>query len=229
MSNVDWLATRNEIIARALNNLGVVPLGEDPTPEQQKFALDQLNSTTKFLQTKQLFLWNYGEEEIALVHGQAAYTFVNNDAIGIDEAYYLKPSTSERVFLTTIDQPTYFHITDQAITSGLLDKIYFERGVSTPKIYLYPKPDLTRSDMPTTIKVRVARRLQDWDSASGDVWPAWWVEPLVWRLTADLSHVFRAPLQERAVLEAKANGMLGEAFSDNWRTHDRGDIAFTPD
>jgi len=217
-TDVDWLATRNQIIEQALSHIGVIELGEDPSPEQFARALFQLNSVTKFLETKHLFLWNYSEETIATVAGTASYTFTNSDAIGIDEAYYL--SSGQKINLDVIDMADYRAISDKT-TAGTPAQVAFDRGSVTPTIYLYPVPDAIIS-----LKVRVARRLKDWDTAAGNAWPAWWVEPLVWRMAADLSHMFRLPLPERQLLEAKAADLMREAFIDDFRTHDQGEVIF---
>ena len=223
MSDVDWVMTRNDLIKAALSICGVIPEGEDPSADQQDTARKELDGITKYLQALNLFLWNYSTETVTLVAGTATYIPTNSDAIGIDQAYYLD-SSGCKVFLDIGCWADWLMKTDPN-TSGTVAEVYFNPNVRAPTVAFYPKPDSSVS----TVYVRMARRLKDWDAAADNAaWPQWWFEPLKWKLAANLSHHYRLPLQERAMLEAKAVELINSVKVDNFNDRGGTPLFFTP-
>lgn len=224
MTTMDWATTRNDLIKQALLIVGVVPLGEDPDADQLSIARQSLDSLTKYLQAHNLFLWNYSDVSIPTVASTDDYTITNGDAIGIKEAWYTV--SNKKTSLTIISADEYSALEDKT-TSGTPTQVYFERGLSTPKLWLYPVPDAVYATV-----YRLALRLKDWDSASSnstnEMFPQWWMEPLKWKLAANLAHVFQIQAAKISMLETKANDLMNSVKIDNFDAKDRGDTVFFP-
>jgi hypothetical protein len=212
-----WLGTRNQIIAQMGHHLGVVPFGDSFTGEQFEAVLFELNAIIKNLELNNLFLWNYTEEVTPMVIGQAIYTFVGNNAIGVDNAYYIDVN-GNKVFIPVKSREQWDGITNQTV-AGTPSAIFFNRGNgTTPTFQLYPVPNAQALATFPSLHVRTARKLNDFDHA-GDIsgFPPWLTLPLTWKLTANCSHMFRNNLQERQMFEAKADRLMTEAFADNFK------------
>jgi len=223
MSNVNWSATQNKMIQHAFWRIGVVPYGEQPDSEQQAIALFELNSLMKFLMAKNMPLWNDAENVINTIAGVRGYSILNTDAIAIKKAWY---TISDIIYpLAVYAREEYESLTDRLVTRGTPTSVYFDRSVNAPTIYLYPIPDGIFA-----VTVKVSSKMKDWEAAatnaSFDVLPQWWIEPVIWKLAANLSHVFRLPLPERDRIEAKADGLLKEVFVDNFKSNDMGEVHF---
>jgi hypothetical protein len=151
--------------------------------------------------------------------GQESYGFTNNDAIGVDEAYYISGTT--KVWLERIVLEDYLAL--QPTSNALPTQFYFDRGNRTPAIKLYPQPATIFS-----IYVRTARRLKDWDLAADNAaFPQWWFEPLKWKLAANLCYTFQQPIAKIQLMEAKATELMAAVRADNWNQRDKRDVVFT--
>jgi hypothetical protein len=224
--SVTWTATRNDIIKHAFWRIGVVPYGEDPDAEQLAIARFELNAITKHLHVSSQPLWNVSEVDITTVLDQVEYAIADANAAFMDDAWLT--ISSRPLFLDIYDEPTYRRLTDKAVTSGQPSGVYFKRGIEAPSVFVYPKPDDAYA-----LTLQVVRRLVDWSAANvnqaGDSFPQWWIEPLTWKLSANLSHVFRLNLKERLVLEKKADDLIKSVQVDNFSQNDKGDIFFYAD
>jgi hypothetical protein len=225
-TQMDWTATRNDIIKQALWNIGVVPYGEEPDPEQLSIAKMALNAITKHLQNSHIPLWNFSDLAIATIASTAYYAVTNADAVFIDTAWLT--ISSNTVDLDIYDREYYYSLTDRGVTTGQPTGVFFDRNIATPAVYVYPIPDAVYA-----LTCRLGRRLRDWDSATdnslGDTWPSWWIEPIIWKLAANLSHTFRLPLNERVLLEKKAEELIKSVQTDNFKQNDRGEVKFYAD
>jgi len=222
MTTMDWTAVRNDLIKQALLIVGVIPLGEEPDADQLSIANQALDSITKYLEAHNMFLWSFSDVSIPTVATTASYTITNGDAIGIKEAWYT--TANEKYPLEIISADDYSAITDKT-TAGTPEYVYFSRGINAPVLYLYPVPDAVLA-----ATYRLALRLRDWDNANDNstsaLFPQWWMEPLKWKLAANLAHVFQAPPNKIALLEAKATDLINSVKVDNFANRDWADLNF---
>ena len=224
MTTMDWTEVRNDIIKDALLDIGVLPIGEDPDAEQMAIAVRKFNSLTKFLQALNLFLWNYAEYSFNTVAASASYAITNGDAIGIDGAWWMDGTMRNN--LEIIPRQTYDAISDKTV-AGTPEQVFFDLTINAPKVYLFPVPNAA-----IAMRLRIARRLRDWDNAgdnsAGDVWPQWWIDPLRYRLAADLAITFQLPPAKIQLLEAKAQEMINSVKIDNFSQKDKGEVVMEP-
>jgi len=225
MTTIDWSATQNRIIQQAFWRIGVVPYGEQPDSEQQDIALFELNALMKFLAAKNLPKWNQTEYTFNTVASTRSYAVTNANAIGIGRAWYTD-ADSQIQPLDVYSKEEYENLTDRLVTEGTPSAVYFDRSLTTPTLYLYPIPDAVFA-----MTVQLDRKMTDWESSSGnsafEIVPQHWIEPVTWKLSANLSHVFRLPLPERDRIEAKAENLMREALLDNFKSNDNGEVVFT--
>lgn len=220
----NWTATRNEIIRQAFWRIGVVPYGEDPDGDQQNIAVFELNAITKFLGANNIPLWLFQEISFNLADGEDFYPLSANEAYYLESAWLAE--NNSKIPLNILSVKDYFNLPDRLTTKGTPHSVCFDKGLAVPKIYVYPVPDKTYSFV-----CRIAKRLEDWALASTNqypdfILPQYWIEPLTWKLAANLAYVFRLKLEERSLLEAKAENLLREVLIDNFKQNDKGDIVF---
>jgi len=223
-TQLDWTATRNDIFRNAYWNSGIVPYGEEPDADQIKIAKFHLNSIVKNLEASIQPLWAYRDVPINTIVGPPpTYIIPEADAVGIDSAW-----VTENNLTTTIDiysREHYYSLEDRFVTTGRPQGVYFERDVNASRLHIYPIPDAIYA-----MTYRLSIRLRDFDvpddNIAGDLWPQSWIEPLTWKLTANLSHVFRLPLKERVLYEKKADDLLKSVKVDSFSENDRGEVKF---
>jgi hypothetical protein len=87
-TDFDWSSTRNDIMQRAFRIIGVLPLGDSLSGEQQLQAVQALNDMVKAWQTRHVFLWKVQQLTLSLTTGNATYALPTDPSvIGIEKAW----------------------------------------------------------------------------------------------------------------------------------------------
>lgn len=91
---------------------------------------------------------------------------------------------------------------------GAPNQIFFQTGASTPRIYIYPRPD-TITD---TVEILIRRNIKDLDETTNNPdFPQEWFEALYLGLAWRVSNVYRKTIREREYLGLIAEKALKEA------------------
>lgn len=202
LTDFDYLATRNQIIAAAFEIVGVIEAEQSPTAEQLVQGTKVLQTVVKSWSNDHLFLWSFDQSSFATVAAQEAYTTADlsgdDDAIiGLDKAWVVQ--SSEDIALEVVSYSRYLDIYNKDTSSGRPEVIAF-KPTPDPSFYVWPSPDAIY-----TIKTLGIYPLKDFDTAagSGDL-PARFQEALIYALADRLFDRYPGPMNERLLIQGKA-------------------------
>lgn len=211
-TDYDFNQTRNELIARAYRIIGkqsdLGPVSAEMI-EQGQIAL---NGVVKSWATKHVFLWAMESQTITAT-ADTATTVLGNDVLFVDRAY--RVDTNADVRLELISFRDYQNIVDKD-SSGAPYCMAIDYAKSTPTAYFWPVQTAN-----TSIKIFVAQRLEDMDTASGNAdIPQRFLEALQYALAATLADEFGLQLNERAYLKQRADELFAYAKQSDNETQD---------
>lgn len=209
ITDFDYIATRNAIIASAFRIVGAVEAGEQPTAEQLAQGVEALQLLIKSWSNKHLFLWSFKQTSFATVADQELYTITDltgdDDAIiGLDKAWVV--DSDDDIPLEVVSYSRYLDIVDKDTNDGRPHVVAF-RPTPDPSFYLWPTPDKAY-----TLKVLCTFPLQDFDTAdgTGDI-PVEFQRALKYGLAEDLLDEYPGPMNERQYIQSKAFELFREA------------------
>lgn len=212
----DFTNTRNQIIDRAFEIIGVKTLGETLDGESTQQGVLALNTLVKSWQGKNIFLWTLRTVDQTLSAGTEDYLLTSDPAIvAVDTAYIAGANDDEK--LEVLSWRQYQDIPDKA-SSGRPVAVAIN-NLPSPTLYVYPVPTST-----LTLRMLAICKLKDWDSASsGGDFPVRWERALTYCLAADLADSYGLQLGERDRLAQKAERLFIEARQGD---RDRTDTPF---
>lgn len=195
--STDWTLTRDEIITEALEDLGVLDVGDAPETNDVTSASRALNIVLKSLQADPSIALRFIEEQtVSLVASTASYSLASDTMKVMD--VWLRISGVD-THLDVISKEEYDLLSDKSAEGQPL-KAYIDYAPSTPVIYFYPVPSGTY-----TAYVVDERRIEDMDGASDNVdLPVEALDMVVKSLCAKLANKFTLPLEERMYWQQQA-------------------------
>lgn len=183
-----WAASRDDIINRALANVGAVGPGVDAAGIIRTDAAARLDSIVKELDAEGAFLWRTTRLTVATTASQG-YVTLSATAFDVDEPVsFLKAGGTARVPLTPMSADEYMALPDRTVEAETPSRYYIEKALSSGRtaltMYLYPEP----SDTGDTVEYRAQVRAKDFNTgATNPDFPSGWHNALVNRLSADLA------------------------------------------
>lgn len=218
----DYLATRNEVIESAFEIVGALETGQTLDGDMLAQGVRALQLMVKGWSNKHLFLWSFNQGSFATVSGQELYTTTdltgdNDTIIGLDKAWIV--DGTEDLPLEVISYSRYLDIFDKESNSGRPIAVAF-KPTPSPSFYVWPSPDAAY-----TIKVLSVFPLKDFDDASGsgDV-PARFQEALVYGLADRLFDRYPGPMNERQLIQNKAEKFFLEAKRADTPTETKNEV-----
>lgn len=222
VTDFDYIATRNEIIAAAYRIAGVIEKSQPLNAAQIAQGLEALELLVKSWSNKDLFLWSYNTDDFSTVASQETYVSADGlDAsiIGIHKAWVIDSGSSREEPLEVISWSRYRDIEDKETATGRPTHIAFKSvPISTPSatpqpsLYIYPSPDAVY-----TVRILGTYPLQDFDE-NADGTGGMRVElqrALKYGLAEDLLDEYPGPMNEREYIQRKAATLFAEAKSGN--------------
>lgn len=208
-----WSASRDEIIADALANVGAIGPGDDADGPMRAHAARALDRIVKAIDGEGQFLWRMSELTTTTVSGTASYA-LSALAFDVDEPInYMDSAGTSRVPLRPMTRDEYMALPDRTTTSDVPARYYIEKSISGVRLLctmkLYPVPNSTGD----TITYVAALRSKDFSTgATTPDFPSNWTACLVYGLTAELAPAYRQfdlAMQQRALYEAEKAKQLG--------------------
>ena len=219
MTALDHAATRNEIIERALRNIGVIGENQNGTAYQIDKGSKALNGIVKSFGLNNTFGWRQTPTTFNTVASTTSYTPAEG-VIGLTQAFVRIDSNDYP--MNNVAYDTYYGLQRLKSAEARPTEIVFKSNPTAALIYLHPTPDAVYA-----VHYLATMKCKDYDAASDvNLFPSHWEEVLVWKLSAALSHEYGLPMQERMALEAKAQKMYEDSRLDNWQHFGRGEITF---
>lgn len=197
-----WSASRDDIVSRALANLGAIGPGESATGNMRTDAAARLDAIAKELDAEGDFLWRVARLTFATIASTAGYA-LNATAFDVDEPVsYLKAGGTSRVPLTAMGSDDYRALPDRTTTSSTPARYTVEKTLSGGRealtMYLYPVPSATGD----TVEYRAAVRAKDFNTgASTPDFPSSWTSCLTNRLSADLAPSYGQGMAVRTFMD----------------------------
>lgn len=197
-TDYDFISTRNEVIARALQTIGAHSLGQKLTGEQINGASDVLNSMVKSWQNQHVFLWTLISTTVTWVVDQSDYDLGSDPKFKAVWAAYRVENNSEYP-IRIISHDEFTDIEGEQSGSGTPSVAAFD--YSSSKIRFWPDPDST--DNCRVVGVRYNKDLDDADSL-GD-FTSRWEEALVCGLAAKLAPIYGLSVTEQRHYQGMAS------------------------
>jgi len=214
-------ATRNEIIERSLRQIGVLGRDQNPDGYQVDKAQRALNGIIKHLDLGNDFVWKTLTTTFNTVAATASYTPATG-VVGLHEALIRVSDLDDPLIKMTYED--YYSNVLEKTSTGKPTHIVWKDHPSTPSIILWPVPDAIYA-----VHYLGVYKLDDYTSAGATALvPSHWEEVITWMLAAALSHEYGLPLDERMMLEQKANNLYEKARLDNFNHRGSGEIYFEP-
>ena len=225
--DTDFSMTGGAIIKKALQKIAVLEEGEEPNTTQYMDGLVDLNMLIKALSRYGLNIWSiipvYYD---LLIEGQASYRIGPDANWNVDDkpieiisiaiqSTNLSATTGDKQTLTRMSFIDYDELPNPA-TKGFPTQYCFQPSFPSSDIYLWPTPD---ADTAANYRMSVwaQKYIQNINAISDDMFfPAEWLEPMVYQLAIRIAPDYGIPLQERKMLEIKADQYLKETL--DWDT-----------
>ena len=203
-SNLDYIATRNEIIEGAFRIVGALEVGQTLTANMLDQGIKALQLLIKSWSSKHLFLWTFNTYTFSILSGNA-YDDQDDALIGLDKAWIVDATTSEDIALEVVSWSAYNDIQDKTTTGRPLLIAY--KPTPEPRFYVWPT-----TDDDYDIKCLCIYPLQDFDSASGSADTiVRFQRALKYGLAEDLFDEYPGPMNERQYVQGKAAELFREA------------------
>ena len=249
-----WDQTRDQLIKRALRQIGAIGVGEEPTAAQLEEANDVLNIILNDWGEEGLFRWSredryYNITASSEVTGTDSeiYTCIlphtsssddrpitgdkysvywrkdgstggtwntstnytasgiitlDSDIAEVEQVFYRDRETDHFIELYDLDR--YNRITKKG-EGGNPIIAYFKRGDSSNQLFLYPQPEDT--DIVIIVQAKILLDETETNADSLDFKKRWF-RALYLTLAAELAPMYGLPLNEIALLEAKAKSVF---------------------
>lgn len=221
-TNSDFSLTVERIAKQALQQAGLLPLGQSPRTDQMSDVRDIMNTRLAELQAKGVILGTTERVTLALTAGASTYD-LPSDTVDLtsDMAMVAKVGFNTQTPVYHISYDDYSRISDKTVT-GVPTMVYVEKTGLVVRLLLWTVP----SD-DSTLYFRRIRLFKNTDS--GGVNPDLWVRQqrlLVMYMAHDLAMAGNLPQNKIDHLDALAmraeKTLLGDA-------NEKGDINFYMD
>jgi hypothetical protein len=218
----NFSTTRNELIDKALLNVGAVGEGETPSSTKYSNAAYLLNILVKAWANDGMPLW-------AIKHTSFSLTATTSYSIGTGATVNaVRPIRIHSAFIRDSSNATlptdiplqiytrqeYDDISSKQSTGSPTVLYYDPQGgaTATGTIHLWPKPDAT-AIANKTVYIRYQRPYEDFDASADEPdFPQQWYLPVLWYLSWMLAPSYGIPLEERTVWLREAHRMKEEAL-----------------
>jgi hypothetical protein len=228
MTTPAQLNTPFRIIATAMWNSGLLPHGEDPTPEHYAKYIDRLNDMVNFWQTQGLKLWLQQDIAVTLVAGNNPYNLGPAGTIiatrptrVIDNGYYLDTNNVKRP-INMISRDEYTRLSN-TVQQGPITSYFVDKKALNLVVYFWYVPDATAAlgTAHLTIQQQIANLVSLNDNT---VFPQEWFMALHWGLADEICTGQPQSIMDRCEKRATAYRIMLE----DWDVEDASTI-FTPD
>jgi hypothetical protein len=221
MPSYDFALTRNQIIESALEAIGVLGMGQNPSYEQTSRASRELNALLKNMDFGNSLAWRTEDTTITLTSGNASYT-ATAGLVGIQRP--VLRINNQDTGLTLLSFNDYFSGIPDKTTSGRPTHITFKEGTTSNTIYVWPVPTET-----LTVRALGVYEISDMDSASdANLFPKQWSQIIVWKLAAVLCYHYGVDPNTKAQIEGKAEELYQKGRIDNFITKIGAEVYFEP-
>lgn len=201
--------TRDSIITSALRKLGILEAGASASSSQITDAAEALDIIVKSFDAAPWFKdFSKSASATASVTGSASSTILASDVAWVESATFTISGIDYPLML--ISSKEYANMAAKGREATHPSYAFVSDDLSTPVMYVYPEPIATGN---VTYWYRRKIDLFDNSSDTGDFPPSWY-RVLVLMLTAELSFEYRLPLEERALLEQRADKALQFAMQE---------------
>lgn len=189
------MSTAQTIIDRAMRLIGAVESGESPTAQESADGLVALNAMIESWQTERLIVYAYVDTAFTLSVGDSSYTVGPSGNFNLTP----RPSKLENCFVRAsdidypvevVDQERWFAIPDKTTTSDIASMAYYEPGLPTGTLQLWPVPSVANS-----LHVVTWSPVSSFAALSTTVTlPQGYERALAYNLAIELSAEFQLPL-----------------------------------
>lgn len=221
MGSFDFAVTRNQIIESALEAIGALGMGQNPTAEQNVRANRELNTMLKNLDFGNALSWRTTDTAISLLDGVSEYTAADG-VVGIQNPILRINNMDTPIGL--MPYKDYFNQITDKTASGQPTHVTFKETLGGNLIYVWPVPTEA-----ITMRVLAVYEIQDMDNA-GDVglFPKSWEQIIIWKLAAILSYHYGCDPTTRQQIEMRAEELYQKGRMDNFVTKIGAEISFEP-
>ena len=235
---------RDQIISLALRKLGVLEIGDVPSPDTIANAAMSLNLLIKQLSTEGLRLWKNSELVIPLTSGQTSYILggssstlmydtqaptvaITDRPLKVIQGFYRNLQTTPY-----IDTPVLvvskqeYNILGSKYSTGTANTIFYDVKKLNGLLYVYLTPD---ANAQTNIQLHIVVQLPLDDLGSAlDVpdFPNEWMNCLVWNLADQLALEYGVPMNSRQEIGQRAGAY--KALLSDWDVESSSTF-FSPD
>lgn len=205
--NVSFESTRDDLIARAMRQCGVLSKGQTPDAEDLENNTEALNALVTRFATLGMPLWKRIELAVTPVLNQTDYTVP--DSLKVTQVILKDLASSTRYEL--IKKSRYDLNRLPGGTTGLPVHYSFNPNLEDGTLTIWPAPDA--GTVANKQLVVVYQKEFDGFFAAGNTpdFPSYWTDAIVSELAAMIAPEYGVPLNDRNKLEQKAKIHLEQA------------------
>jgi len=203
--STDFSVTRDDIIKRALRQIGALAQGETPTTDQVTEAALALNGLVKAWQADGMPLWAIKSYSVPLVAGTKDYEIGLGKAVNIPkplkviQAFNHSTTSNIDIPIRVITKQEY-NILGNKTSSGNPIQVYYEPLGDYGILHVFPVPATTDAAN-NTITIFYQRPFEDFDvSTDTPDFPQEWYDAIVYGLATRLAPEYGLPGTERKLL-----------------------------
>lgn len=215
--STNFSINRDDIIKRALRLIGVLPQGESPSTDQVTEASLALNGLVKAWQADGMPLWAIRTSSFTLT-ATSSYTVGIGQTVSISkplkvlQAWNRNTTSNVDVPMRILTKDEYNRLGNKTSTGNPI-QLYYDPGIDTGTIYLFPVPDTT-SIANQTIYFTHQRTFEDFDSSTDTPdFPQEWYDAVVYGLACRLAPEYGVAPTDRKLLWQEMTIIKNEAMS----------------
>lgn len=228
MATTIWQLSRDDLVTKALQKLGVLSEGQAASSQQLDDGADALNLVLSDFQSLGLLLWKRRELDVALVAAQSVYTFGVGEAI--NTPFPLKIQQVE-IRVGTNAPYSMIHRARQdfndlpSTSTGTPNTYTYQPLINVGELTVWPTPD-TSLPVGSELIVTYQEPVLLFESGAEILdFPQEWGHAVIYQLAHVLSDDYSLPLDDRRWLEKQADKRLATAAGHNVED---GSIGFYP-
>jgi hypothetical protein len=226
-----FTVTRDQIIALALNKLGVLEVGDTPDSNLKEVCALQFNLLIKQLSTDGLKLWKVSELVVPITSGQTSYILggsssatmydtqnplvaITDKPLKVVQAWYRNTQVTPNIDtpMLVVSKQEY-NILGSKFSTGSTNTVFYDVKALNGILYVYLTPD-TNTATNTQIHLVAQMPLNDLTTATGiPDFPNEWMNCLMWSLADQMALDFGVPMNHRQEIAMKAK-MFKDQMSD---------------
>lgn len=202
--------TRDQLLQRAFQLAGVVPIGQSPTAEQASALSDMLLLELQSLQNKGVVLNTVVLKTKVMIAGTASYA-LPDDTLDVVGVAMMTPTSGTEVPVQPMSRDDYFSISNKSAT-GTPSRYYIERK-ATVTVYLWPTPASSTDYVFSYQQVRLLKNT-DTGAKTFDL-ERYWHKYLLWEMAHQAAVLSALPLERIVYLRGQSVKLQTEAISYN--------------